>query len=79
MVTDTKYIKQAHHLSYLYQGGGDYRGIYDTGFKRGFMGYIGLLLNAPYKRDRIDGVCMWMMIVFVFLLSGGSLVMANVT
>jgi hypothetical protein len=31
--------------------GGDYRGIYDTGFKRGFMGYIGLLLNAPYKID----------------------------
>jgi hypothetical protein len=30
--------------------GGDYRGIYDIGFKRGFMGYIGLLLNAPYKR-----------------------------
>jgi hypothetical protein len=34
-----------------YQGGGDYRGIYDIGFKRGFMGYIGLLLNAPYKID----------------------------
>jgi hypothetical protein len=37
------------------RGGGDYRGIYDTGLKRGFMGYIGLLLNDPYKRDRIDG------------------------
>jgi hypothetical protein len=35
---ESKYIKQAHHLSYLYQGGGDYRGIYDIGFKRGFMG-----------------------------------------
>jgi hypothetical protein len=32
-----------------YQGGGDYRGIYDVGLKRGFMGYIGLLLNDPYK------------------------------
>jgi hypothetical protein len=39
-----------------YQGGGDYRGIYDTGFKRGaFMGYIGLLLNAPYKIDSMMG------------------------
>jgi hypothetical protein len=28
-----------------------YRGIYDIGFKRGFMGYRGLLLNAPYKID----------------------------
>jgi hypothetical protein len=34
-------------LSYLLSGGGDYRGIYDIGFKRGFMGYRGLLLNAP--------------------------------
>jgi hypothetical protein len=25
-VYKSKYIKQAHHLSYLYQGGGDYRG-----------------------------------------------------
>jgi hypothetical protein len=41
---------QAYSLSYLLSGGGDYRGIYDIGFKRGFMGYIGLLLNAPYKR-----------------------------
>jgi hypothetical protein len=43
----------SYYLSY--QGGGDYRGTYDIGFKRGFMGYIGLLLNDPYKRDRIDG------------------------
>jgi hypothetical protein len=35
----------------ILSGGGDYRGIYDIGFKRGFMGYIGLLLNAPYKID----------------------------
>jgi hypothetical protein len=34
-----------------YQGRGDYRGIYDTGLKGAFMGYIGLLLNAPYKID----------------------------
>jgi hypothetical protein len=42
-----------HPLSPIYpiRGGGDYRGIYDIGFKRGFMGYRGLLLNAPYKID----------------------------
>jgi hypothetical protein len=28
------------------------------------MGYIGLLLNDPYKRDRIDG---WMLDIFLFL------------
>jgi hypothetical protein len=61
----TNDIKQAHHPSYLYQGGGDYRGIYDIGFKKGFMGYIGLLLNDPYKRDRIDGC---MLDIFLFLL-----------
>jgi hypothetical protein len=44
------------YLSIL-SGGGDYRGIYDIGLKGAFMGYIGLLLNDPYKRDRIDG-CM---------------------
>jgi hypothetical protein len=58
--TDNKRTKNNIHikassLSYLYQGGGDYRGIYDTGLKRGFMGYIGLLLNAPYKRDSMMG------------------------
>jgi hypothetical protein len=45
-----------------YQGGGDYRGIYDIGLKRGFMGYIGLLLNAPYKRDSMVWMWMWMML-----------------
>jgi hypothetical protein len=24
-------------------------------------------LNDPYKRDRIDGVCMWICLFFVFL------------
>jgi hypothetical protein len=38
-----------------YQGGGDYRGIYDIGLKGALEGYIGLLLNAPYKRDRMMG------------------------
>jgi hypothetical protein len=28
------------------------------------MGYIGLLLNDPYKRDRIDG---WLLDIFLFL------------
>jgi hypothetical protein len=32
------------------------------------MGYRGLLLNDPYKRDRIDGVCMWITFYFVSLL-----------
>jgi hypothetical protein len=55
-----------HHLNLIlsnipYQGGGDYRGIYDIGFKRSFMGYRGLLLNDPYKRDRIDG---WLLDIF---------------
>jgi hypothetical protein len=35
--------------------GGDYRGIYDMGLKGAFMGYRGLLLNAPYKRDSMMG------------------------
>jgi hypothetical protein len=43
------------------RGGGDYRGIYDIGFKRGFMGYRGLLLNAPYKIDRL----MWMSLMMI--------------
>jgi hypothetical protein len=51
-----EYLHHRHHLIlissiYPIRGGGDYRGIYDIGFKRGFMGYIGLLLNAPYKID----------------------------
>jgi hypothetical protein len=45
------------HHTISYQGGGDYRGIYEIGLKGAFMGYRGLLLNDPYKRDRIDG-CM---------------------
>jgi hypothetical protein len=28
------------------------------------MGYIGRLLNAPYKRDRIDG---WMLDIFRYV------------
>jgi hypothetical protein len=46
------------------KGGGDYRGIYDTGFKGAFMGYIGLLLNAPYKIDSM----VWMRIEMSFLI-----------
>jgi hypothetical protein len=37
------------------RGGDDYRDIYDIGLKGAVMGYRGLLLNDPYKRDRIDG------------------------
>jgi hypothetical protein len=41
-------IYQASSPSILsLSGGGYYRGIYDIGLKRGFMGYIGLLLIAP--------------------------------
>jgi hypothetical protein len=32
------------------------------------MGCKGLLLNDPYKRDRIDGVCMWISLVSLFIL-----------
>jgi hypothetical protein len=42
-------LSTSSSLSYLLSGGGNYRGIYDIGFKRGFMGYRGLLLNDPYK------------------------------
>jgi hypothetical protein len=51
------------NLSYLsiLSGGGRYRDTYDRGFKRGFMGYIGLLLNAPYKIDSI----VWMRLVLI--------------
>jgi hypothetical protein len=50
-------IYQASSPSILsLSGGSDYRGIYDIGFKRGFMGYVGLLLNAPYKIDSMMGM-----------------------
>jgi hypothetical protein len=39
------------YLIYPIRGEAIIGGIYDIGFKRGFMGYIGLLLNAPYKID----------------------------
>jgi hypothetical protein len=57
------HISRIHHQRHLnlsllsnipYQGGGDYRGIYDIGLK-GALGYIGLLLNAPYKIDSMMG------------------------
>jgi hypothetical protein len=52
-----------------YQGGGDYRGIYDIGFKGALWGYTGLLLNAPYKIDSMVWMKMMMMLcVSVFLL-----------
>jgi hypothetical protein len=37
------------HLSYLYQGGGDYRGIYDIGFKRGFYGVYRPFIEGPLQ------------------------------
>jgi hypothetical protein len=33
------------------------------GFKGGFMGYIGLLLNAPYKIDSM----VWMKMMMMYL------------
>jgi hypothetical protein len=48
------------------RGGAIIGGIYDIGLKGAFMGYRGLLLNDPYKRDRIDG-CMLDIFRFVFL------------
>jgi hypothetical protein len=32
-----------------YQGGGDYRGIYDTGFKRGFYGVYRPFIECPLQ------------------------------
>jgi hypothetical protein len=65
------YLYQTHlnHTLYpiSYQGGGDYRGIYDTGLKGGFMGYIGLLLNAPYKIDSMVWMRMRMMLYVLTL------------
>jgi hypothetical protein len=46
-----------------YQGGGDYRGTYDTGLKGALEGYIGLLLNAPYKIDSMVWMWMWMKLI----------------
>jgi hypothetical protein len=43
-----KYLSSSKHPLYpISIRGGRYMGIYDTGFKRGFIGYRGLLLNAP--------------------------------
>jgi hypothetical protein len=60
----TKYILNLIPSSYLLSGGGDYRGIYDIGLKRAFMGYVGLLLNAPYKIDSM----VWMRMLMTFFL-----------
>jgi hypothetical protein len=50
-----------------YQGGGDYRGIYDIGLKGALEGYIGLLLNDPYKIDSMMGcVCGYLSLLFFF-------------
>jgi hypothetical protein len=57
-----------HHTIYPIRGGGNYRGIYDVGLKGAFMGYRGLLLNDPYKRDRIDGCMLDIFLFFFFLL-----------
>jgi hypothetical protein len=55
------------------------KGIYDTGFKRGFMGYIGLLLNAPYKIDSMVWMRMRMMFVMYNVLYSSYGVVANGT
>jgi hypothetical protein len=65
----TQFTLEQNHQHYLNQSllsiypirGGRYRDTYDRGFKRGFMGYIGLLLNAPYKIDSI----VWMRLVLI--------------
>jgi hypothetical protein len=38
-----------------FRGYRGFGGIYDIGLKGAFRGYIGLLLNAPYKRDSMMG------------------------
>jgi hypothetical protein len=61
-------IYQASSPSILsLSGGGDYRGIYDIGLKWAFMGYIGLLLNAPYKIDSMVWMRIWMMFCYMLL------------
>jgi hypothetical protein len=62
-------ISSSSHHTISYQGGGDYRGIYDIGLKGAFMGYRGLLLNDPYKIDRMMGcVCGYIsLICFLFI------------
>jgi hypothetical protein len=42
-----------------------YRGIYDIGLKGAFMGYVGLLLNAPYKIDSMMEMRMMMRFCYV--------------
>jgi hypothetical protein len=37
------------HHTISYQGGGDYRGIYDTGFKRGFYGVYRPFIECPLQ------------------------------
>jgi hypothetical protein len=64
---------------YPIQGGGDYRGIYDIGLKRAFMGYIGLLLNAPYKIDSMMWMrLMWigflLFVLYLFVLNMGAII-----
>jgi hypothetical protein len=41
------YISSHHTISY--QGGGDYRGIYDTGLKRGFYGVCRPFIECPLQ------------------------------
>jgi hypothetical protein len=77
-------LHHRHHLNLSlypisYQGGGDYRSIYDIGFKRGFMGYIGLLLNAPYKIDRMMGCVCGLVSLYGFLLLFLLINLANIT
>jgi hypothetical protein len=48
-------ISSSSPLSILSRGGAIIGGIYDIGLKGALEGYIGLLLNAPYKIDRMMG------------------------
>jgi hypothetical protein len=61
VINETNHILiKAFSLSYLIYPirGGAIIGVFMIqALKGAFMGYIGLLLNDPYKRDRIDG-CM---------------------
>jgi hypothetical protein len=45
--TETSISSSSYYLSY--QGGGDYRGIYDIGFKRGFYGVYRPFIECPLQ------------------------------
>jgi hypothetical protein len=52
-----------YYLIYPIRGGAIIGAFMIWALKGAFMGYIGLLLKDPYKRDRIDG---WLLDIFLY-------------